>query len=101
LQLFFIEILGQALPKTFHFDNWISDDDISEVADSLGMSEKPLHVARFVKVLAEWQSNPQSFANEIDNFDQQAENNIKIKKNAARGLFPFLKRTFKLRAKIT
>lgn len=63
----------------------MSDEDLTEITESLSMSDKPLHVARFVKVLSEWQSNPQSFTAEIDNFDLQPENNIKIKKNAARG----------------
>ena len=63
----------------------LSEEDFVEVTKSLGMSERPLHVSRFVKVLNEWQSNPQGFTAEIDNFDLQPDNNIKIKKNAARG----------------
>ena len=63
----------------------MSEEDLVELSCRIGMAEKPLHFQRFVKVLGDWQTNPTTFTNEIDNFDMHPENSIKVKKNAAKG----------------
>jgi len=64
----------------------MSEEDLVELSCRIGMAEKPLHFQRFVKVLGDWQINPTSFTNEIDNFDMHPENSIKVKKNAAKDI---------------
>jgi len=62
----------------------LGEEDLAEVAELVGMATKPLHVARFVKVLSEWQSDPSSFGSEMKTFDMFPVNSIKIKKNSAK-----------------
>jgi len=58
----------------------ISDDELVDIFGEIGMIDKPVHVLRFQKTLNEWNTNPQIFVDEIDNYDFCV-NTMKIEKN--------------------
>merc|ERR1711935_643821 len=58
----------------------ISDDELVDIFTEIGMIDKPAHVLRFQRTLNEWNTNPQIFIDEMDNYEYCV-NTMKIEKN--------------------